>query len=564
MISSESSLSNRQLGVVPFDACGIWQWYSHHGSPEKWDGRVGNDTYPGMKGVPIVVAWKELEPRDGEFQWHLIDDIIEKCAANGLYTFSMVWYLPPNPEWLYEKGVPCVEIDTFKTRSDGDFDRIPYPFSDKYEFYFHRAIDAVADHLRSLPLNLSKWYLFHQGTTSSTGDGYCYKGTPKDPKYHIPRDKWKEDYCKKEALYQIKAFTDTSNGKPPVPLLINALDAEFFAKHCPGMVLKSGTGSHFYHQNTCKTRCEQYRPWMSDKNVLKRPVYIRGEGEGAFLRPEGWFLKNPLMNFYWSALYALHMGIDIWNVGGGALEMPELYMAFDTFNKYAGHKLAAKSPVAFCAFRDSLNADNTERFPEDEFGKYSTSNTDRCLKIQEKFADRGAIIEDLDAVLAGRGKSRARKGYNDVGRDRIEDNYCRFLHQIDANETSVGWWHVGPQYQPYGRFARGFDHASGKDAIYLAFDEEFFAVEPAGRLKIRIVWFDRDDSEWKLVYDAKDNPQKTALTVKGTDCGRWVTEIVTIENALMQRRGPRGSDIALLGANGKDCIFHMVDVERTK
>jgi len=580
MLAKTSDPIERPLGVFPREACGIWQWYSHHGSPERWDGRVGADTYPGMKGVPAVVGWNELEPWDGEFQWRLIDDVFEKCAANGLYTFSMIWYLPPNPEWLYEKGVPRVEIDTFKAEDDGEFAHIPYPFSEKYEFYFHRAIDAVAGHVRSLPPHLRKWYLFHQGTTGSTGDGYCYKGQPKDPKYAIPRDEWNA-YCKKEALYQIKAFTGADGDKPPIPLLINALnDEEWLARECPAMVLKNGAGSHFYQQNTDKTKFEQHRPWMTDRNSLKRQVFIRGEGETAFMDERGWILKNPLMNFYWSALYALHMGIDIWNVGGGALEMPELYMAFDMFNRYAGQKIPSRSPVAFCALRDELNADNTDRFPEAEYGPYTRSepgarapvrdsdlgdcyesNVARCRKIQQAFAHRGAVIEDMDAVLAGAMESRHRKGDNDVGRDRIEDNYCRFLHQIDANETSVGWWHIGPQYQPYGRFARGFDCAAGKNAIYLAFDEDFFADEAPGKVKVRVTWLDRDESEWKLVYDAKDDPAKTALTVKGSNYGRWRTEIVVIEDAAMRRRGERGSDIALIGISG-DAVFHLIDVER--
>ncbi|MCX7012029.1 MAG: beta-galactosidase [Candidatus Sumerlaeota bacterium] len=580
MLAKASDPIERPLGVFPREACGIWQWYSHHGSPERWDGRVGADTYPGMKGVPVVVGWNELEPRDGDFQWRLIDDVIERCAANGLYIFSMVWYLPPNPEWLYEKGVPRVEIDTFKTEADGEFAHIPYPFSDQYEFYFHRAIDAVADHMRSLPPPLRKWYLFHQGTTGSTGDGYCYKGQPKDPKYAIPRDEW-DAYCKKEALYQIRAFTGAAGGKPPIPLLINALnDEEWLARECPAMVLKNGVGSHFYQSNTDKTKFEQHRPWMTNRNSLKRPVFIRGEGETAFMDQTRWFQKNPLMNFYWSALYALHMGIDIWNVGGGALEMPELCMAFDTFNRYAGQKIPSQSPVAFCALRDNLNADDTERFPEDKYGKYTLgkvgkretkiddfkgasyeSNRQRVEAILKEFAPRGAVVEAPSVVLASGMESRRRKGHNDVGRDRIEDNYCRFLHQIDANETSVGWWHIGPPYQPYGRFARGFDSAAGKNAICLAFDEDFFAKEAPGKLKIRVTWLDRDKSEWKLVYDAKDNPAKTAMTVKGSNYGRWRTEIVVIEDAAMRQRGERGSDIALLGVSG-DAVFHLVDVER--
>ena len=103
------------LGVLPPEACGIWSWYSWGGTPSKWNGKITADqTYAGLRGIPSVVGWDELGPEDGVYRWDLFDDIIKKAAANNKYVFTLLWINPTEPQWLYDKGVPKVEIDTFK------------------------------------------------------------------------------------------------------------------------------------------------------------------------------------------------------------------------------------------------------------------------------------------------------------------------------------------------------------------------------------------------------------------------------------------------------------------
>ena len=54
------------LGVLPPEACGIWCWYSWGGTPNKWSGKITvEETYAGLRGIPIVVGWDMLEPEDG-------------------------------------------------------------------------------------------------------------------------------------------------------------------------------------------------------------------------------------------------------------------------------------------------------------------------------------------------------------------------------------------------------------------------------------------------------------------------------------------------------------------
>ena len=57
------------LGVLPPDACGVWCWYSWGGTPNKWNGKItADETYAGLRGIPIVVGWDKLEPEDGVYQ----------------------------------------------------------------------------------------------------------------------------------------------------------------------------------------------------------------------------------------------------------------------------------------------------------------------------------------------------------------------------------------------------------------------------------------------------------------------------------------------------------------
>ena len=564
------------LGVLPSEACGVWCWYSTGGSPNKWTGKISaEETYPQMRGVPIVVGWNELEPQDGVYNWDLVDDIIKKAAAHDKYVFTLLWLNPVNAEWLYDKGVPKVEINSFKT--DPHFATLPYPFDEKYKYYSERMIKNFADHIRSLPPELFRRVLFHQAVEGSTGDGFCYKGKPKDPKYEISREDWAE-YSQYIRKFTINAFQDTSDGKPPVALLIHTQDVALGAQMCEGLVVKQGFASHWYHPNGSKSKLKPFKPFNTDDNILNRPVFCRGEGEvwrpskkwlqendAQYTFPdEGrkkWFQKDSLQNIYWSALYAAHCGLDIWSLPEFVLESSQWYKALDMFDKYAGEKYPQRSPVAFCALKDDLNADDKVRFPEDKYGAANKKNKDRVMKICAEYADHGAIIEDLDASLGGGMVSRRRTGYNDVGWDRIEDDYCRYLYAIDKLETSVGWWHVGSPDEAYGRFARGFEHKTAKDTLFFKLHDRFFEQYPAGKLSVRVVWFDNNSGSWKLVYDA-GTEIKTAFSVKGKNTGKWQEKTITITDAVMKHNGPRGSDIALVNTDDKDDIFHIIEISR--
>ena len=110
-------------------------------------------------------------------------------------------------------------------------------------------------------------------------------------------------------------------------------------------------------------------------------------------------------------------------------------------------------------------------------------------------------------------------------------------------EFSNGWWRVGSRDQPYGRFARAFESASGKNSMYFDLDDEFYSGNTTNNLKLSVIYFDKHvGSKWELRYDAGSNNQEVAISVTGIGDGRWKTVNATVTDASMSGNGPRGSD----------------------
>ena len=63
-------------------------WYHHYPDNHIEKYRIAEDRdlleFPGMDHVYLRLAWAYLEPREGQFDWPVIDRIIEKWTAHGL------------------------------------------------------------------------------------------------------------------------------------------------------------------------------------------------------------------------------------------------------------------------------------------------------------------------------------------------------------------------------------------------------------------------------------------------------------------------------------------------
>ncbi|MFC1611518.1 hypothetical protein ACFL6C_11210, partial [Myxococcota bacterium] len=143
-----------------------------------------------------------------------------------------------------------------------------------------------------------------------------------------------------------------------------------------------------------------------------------------------------------------------------------------------------------------------------------------------------------------------------MGWDIVHGNFQMYMNQFDPLGTSQGYWRVGAIIQPYGRFARGFNHAQGKDTMYFDLDDGFFAGGPPHAATIRIVYFDQGTGEWQLKYDAVSDPQKIAFTVMKTNTGLWKEKAITIADGHLGNRCPNGADIMLVNSDSEDDVFH--------
>ena len=283
------------------------------------------------------------------------------------------------------------------------------------------------------------------------------------------------------------------------------------------------------------------------------------------------YAVNLPLNFYWGALTGLQNGQSIWDVSSGAMEACKeqgFDFSFYFFNRYAGQIYPKTASGAFCALHKGLDAADTKAYPEDKFGKASRTNVDRMLKITAAYAKYGAAVDDKNGLLLDQVRQRdTQTGFNDVGWDIWPENYGRFLYQIDADATSVPRWRIGGSLTKsssiYDRFARGFEHASGKDALYFKLHDGFSADNQPKTMSIHVLWYDgQAGSTWKLVYDAGQSSMRTACSVTGTGDGKWKSEVVTLKDAVFARGGTRGSDLALINSDDKDDIFSLIEVQR--
>ncbi|MFB3827009.1 MAG: beta-galactosidase [Bryobacteraceae bacterium] len=515
---------------------------------------------PWVKGAFVAFPWSELEPAPGKFDWEMFEGTLARYADAGLYIQFMVWVGPHSPRWLYGLGVPEVKTTpTLNPRGEPHGWTYPFYLHPVYQRRYHNMIREVAARIDRLPPATRKAVICIQTAEGTTGDEGGYKGEPLDPNYQLPEEKWRafkfETWRLFESLYRPK--------QPKVHLLINSGNQgqyhDWIMKNMPDTWRKAGNPGHGYQLNAELKMMEFLDPLINHRNANGEFIRCRSEMDETH---KGWFREAPVWNQYWLNLWVLHFGIDIQQNATEVLRDPRHREGFEFVSRYGGHKDPAVSPGAWCALRDGLDAADLKRFPPAQFGEGRFSSRpgeieagmERCLRIARAFASRGARQGDPQKAMYTVMRNRDASAMNDVGWSIWAGNYERYLKQYDPNGTSTGWWRVGPKDQPYGRFARGFDTAAGKRAMYFDLDDRF----APRAVKVRVVYLDRGRGSWELRYD----DAKTALAVNNGDTGRWKEAAAAIEAGRFANLGPHGTDLALVHTGGEDTLFHMIEVTR--
>ena len=542
---------------------GCWGVYSW----SNWNpNKVTREKCPLIKGAPIILHWNKVEPEPGNFRFYeQLGMRLKLAKENEFYTFVMLWVAPNAPRWLYDNGVPELQmtptISPFRKPRNWTFQ---YYLDEDYKRYYYRLIREFGRYIRDLPAVLQERILYIQSAEGSTGDGYCYKGRPIDEQYNITREQWTQFRIRAWEVYK-EALTD-SNGNMVKPLLVNYdsnREAEYncLLANFDVIGLKNGMFSHGYHISDTQQRLENWKKFVKDVSESGKTFFSRGEQDGEW-QVCGWSSRNTQQALYWSALFATHCGLDMWNLPHDACQGQTYSAAINLFNKYAGQHDASTAPAAFCALRKGLDAADALAYPESTFGNARKSNVDRYLQIAEAFSRYGAIQGDPEKATGGGMKNRQRDNYNDVGWKILPGNYYRYLEQIDPDQTSIGFWHVRPQASIYSRFARGFDCANGKVAMYFKLDPAFFGlINQSNMIKVRIIYLDRGNGQWGLFCN-RNNKEEAAYEVRCQNSESWKEKTVIINQALFNGSLERGADLILKHLGGDDTIFHLIEIER--
>jgi hypothetical protein len=535
--------------------------------------------HPFLKGLAFNEKWADVEKQPGIFDWSTLDQAMDTAIRRNQFIYLSLGVGPDAPRWIYAKGVPRVE-----TR-DQVYDSWPvYPFypSPEYKSFFQRLITEFGKHIRSYPREKQERIAFIQVKSGCTGDECAYKGNVIERKYDLPTKspEWREFRVWVFDVF-VKTFQEGSD-HPRIALMFNNVTPDddegsgrgfteewkWVMDHAQGGVgIKLAGSARGHHLSGERTKIDTWQHRLIAAEGT--PLFARSEMDQTWQR--AMFAVNLPLSFYWGALTGLQNGQSIWDISAGAMEASKK-MGFDYsfffFNRYAGQINPKTATDAFCALHKGLDAADTKAFPEATFGPAVRSNVDRMLKICAAYSQYGAAVDDRNGLLLGQVRQRdTQTGLNDVGWDIWPDNYGRFLYQIDADATSIPLWRVGGPITKtssiYSRFARGFEHASGKDAMYFKLHEGFSQGSEPKVMTMTVVWYDKTaGSTWALDYDAGMAAMKTALTVTGKGDKQWHHATVTVEDAVLRQGGIKGSDFALVNTDGKDDIFSLMEVHR--
>ena len=520
-----------------------------------------NQSY--LVGGDLPIRWADIEVSDGVFDFTDVDAQFTAAAAAGFYIETALETGNLVPAWIFKRtagpSVPMVKLVTTKNRND-----FPFYLDPTYSELFLRALTAFSNHIATLPAEVRRFIVAAQAEFGSTGDDTPWHGTPVDMKYNITRDQWhaftlglSPRVCE---LYHANNISVLWNPGDDCVNCTNVL-----LRLCPGSFFKSGMESHGLFIN--------YE--ADDLEGIHGPICHL---EGMHCRGEDWpypsigaFAEAPAWGQYWHLLELLTFALDMPGLSEPQM-IDEWAFFYRIFNRYAAsvRPPADKWVGGIVALRDGLDSANTDRFPEATFGTAVVTNKKRLLAIAEAFASRGAAEGDPDSAAQDNAMaSRSPKAMNDVGWRVLEGNFGNgAITQLAANETSVGWWRVGRKSEPFGRYARGFESASGKTAMSFVLDKGLWGGLPLAAgggglaLTLRVVYFDSGNAGFNVAYDAGAGCRNATSVATGAT-GTWMNVTLAVADGFFARRcAPAGADIALYATTAADAIIHSVEIYR--
>lgn len=535
-------------------------------------GAWGSENYSAswLKGSLLSVSWKLIEPSDGVFNFSALESKINSAVQRGQYFLPKV-YVENCPEWLFGKGVPMVYLDYGGNQDPHQPDYFPYYVNETYKVHLQRMWNAFQQFILSLPAEKREKCIGFQVPLGRSGDEQPYPAPVVDPQYDLP---WQGAGSAAWTGYQVdmaSRFVDLlkTNGLYnsdfyPIFNFTDAAESLALAQGLLHNIKPTAVGQAYQLNNEMNLDAQRQTLNMQQPDGSGH-VRGRAEFDNVVKNQSGWLLSAPKWHYYWQCQWMLTYGLDLFMQRTQTILTGDSHKtAFDYFNERAGYKDPKTARYAHVALRDALDIQDVNRFPVSKFG---SSNANRFSNIVAAMAPYGARQDDpasqnisvtftfLNAISA----------MNDAGINIWRGNYGRYLNQIEPNVYDQGYWRVGSTNDPYGRFARGFDVANGKNTLYFDLDDQFFgaATSTAKQVKLKVIYYGEDTGSWVMKYHAADGTMKTALVVDNpVALGRWVEKGVVLTDALLNNGGAKGADLILQNTGATNCRFHLIELDR--
>ena len=212
---------------------------------------------PYVDGALIRVPWRDLEPRQGVYNWkHLDDEIARVKRAGKRYTLAILSG-PSAPEWLYTEGAKAYEFSFSNPHAPSRplQNKIPLPWDQHYIDRWGETIKAVAKRYRNDP----DLYLVHITTSSQNGFEMQlpYKRGPRDTN-NIPD--WKTyGYTEQRYIDGTKQVISIFSEAFPKQMLDLEIHPVFESYRIPEELLN-------YGYSVANGRFGAFGAWLSNKN----------------------------------------------------------------------------------------------------------------------------------------------------------------------------------------------------------------------------------------------------------------------------------------------------------
>ncbi len=138
-------------------------------------------------------------------------------------------------------------------------------------------------------------------------------------------------------------------------------------------------------------------------------------------------------------------------------------------------------------------------------------------------------------------------------------NFDFWLRQVDSapGGRTVPQWNVTGQ--PWGRFTRRTDAASGNPDMVFAVDDAYLFDNATRPVTVTVIYLDAGRDTWELQYDAVGDPAKSAGVVTKTNSNQWREAVFTLPDARFSNQ-LNGYDFRIRSRGDGDEFVSFVEV----